>query len=293
MEAAVIKIGCPNRSSELVRRREGTTATQPSDVYKTVSNRLISTVYSGPTLVDIQNALFVTGSDASVEPPSSATDDVCLLRVMGMEREMNKAESKYTLKMKCNGNGVADDGYKWRKYGQKSIKNNPNPRSYYKCTNPRCGAKKQVEMSLEDPETLIITYEGLHLHFSFPHFFSGQSHADSPARKKLKTAEEENTHKQDDQQKQEEEINLVGLSHDSPGPTSELRGAGPLGLLEDMVPSNILKPSSSESSFSDNSYSPPVDSPPSPPSLLSWSPAYSPLFFEFDSNLDFILDVGI
>lgn len=27
------------------------------------------------------------------------------------------------------GTWPADDGYKWRKYGQKSIKNSPNPRS--------------------------------------------------------------------------------------------------------------------------------------------------------------------
>lgn len=42
-------------------------------------------------------------------------------------------ENKYTLKMKSCGNngGLADDGYKWRKYGQKSIKNSPNPRYIY------------------------------------------------------------------------------------------------------------------------------------------------------------------
>jgi hypothetical protein len=40
-------------------------------------------------------------------------------------------ENKYTLKMKTCGNGLAEDGYKWRKYGQKSIKNSPNPRYTY------------------------------------------------------------------------------------------------------------------------------------------------------------------
>ncbi|TYJ10553.1 hypothetical protein E1A91_A11G215000v1 [Gossypium mustelinum] len=28
---------------------------------------------------------------------------------------------------------AVDDGYKWRKYGKKSVKNSPNPRNYYKC----------------------------------------------------------------------------------------------------------------------------------------------------------------
>ncbi|RZS02830.1 hypothetical protein BHM03_00032918 [Ensete ventricosum] len=41
------------------------------------------------------------------------------------------------------------------------------PTSYYRCSNPRCGAKKQVERSMEDPETLIVTYEGLHLHCTY------------------------------------------------------------------------------------------------------------------------------
>ncbi|KAA8520426.1 hypothetical protein F0562_014683 [Nyssa sinensis] len=30
---------------------------------------------------------------------------------------------------------VLDDGYKWRKYGQKVVKNSLHPRSYYRCTH--------------------------------------------------------------------------------------------------------------------------------------------------------------
>nr|XP_018677368.1 PREDICTED: probable WRKY transcription factor 49 [Musa acuminata subsp. malaccensis] len=85
-------------------------------------------------------------------------------------------DHKFTIRIKTCENGLADDGYKWRKYGQKSIKNSPNPRSYYRCTNPRCNAKKQVERSMEDPETLIVTYEGLHLHYTYSHLLlSGSS----------------------------------------------------------------------------------------------------------------------
>ncbi|ERN03304.1 probable WRKY transcription factor 48 [Amborella trichopoda] len=59
-----------------------------------------------------------------------------------------------------------EDGYRWRKYGQKAVKNSPYPRSYYRCTSPKCGVKKRVERSFEDPSTVITTYEGQHTHQS-------------------------------------------------------------------------------------------------------------------------------
>ncbi|KAF4368201.1 hypothetical protein F8388_022834 [Cannabis sativa] len=57
-----------------------------------------------------------------------------------------------------------EDGYRWRKYGQKAVKNSPFPRSYYRCTNSKCTVKKRVERSSEDPTTVITTYEGQHCH---------------------------------------------------------------------------------------------------------------------------------
>ncbi|TVU35624.1 EcWRKY-70 [Eragrostis curvula] len=68
-----------------------------------------------------------------------------------------------------------EDGYRWRKYGQKAVKNSPYPRSYYRCTTQRCPVKKRVERSYQDPAVVITTYEGKHTH-PIPATLRGSTH---------------------------------------------------------------------------------------------------------------------
>ncbi|XP_020098217.1 probable WRKY transcription factor 71 isoform X2 [Ananas comosus] len=73
-----------------------------------------------------------------------------------------------------------EDGYRWRKYGQKAVKNSPYPRSYYRCTTQKCGVKKRVERSHQDPSIVITTYEGQHNHQSPATFRGGMHHFVAP-----------------------------------------------------------------------------------------------------------------
>lgn len=250
--------------------------------------RLISTVYSGPRIQDIENALSVTTRKKYQSQPQHQTSRINSI----LERGLTRIENKYTLKVKSCGNGMTDDGYKWRKYGQKSIKNSPNPRSYYKCTNPRCSAKKQVERSRDEPDTLIITYEGLHLHFAYP-LINHPSQDDSPISKKHKKAAipaEAEPHSQAFVASQApQEIttanNYMQLLSSFVSCPQEigLEEFSQQGLLEDVVPWMIRNPSShnnnnissDSSSCSSNSQS---RSPPTSPSSLSWPPNYEPCF---------------
>ncbi|XP_065854430.1 probable WRKY transcription factor 57 [Euphorbia lathyris] len=210
---------------------------------------LLSNVYSGPTIFDIENALsFATPTQTHYhsQPRNNSI----------LERGLSKIENnKYTLKLKSCAQAQADDGYKWRKYGQKSIKNTPFPRSYYRCTNPRCSAKKQVERSSEEEDTVIITYEGLHLHFAFPYLEQPQAQAQvqSPPLKRPKKMEAQSN--------------------------ESIITSQPQGLLEDIVPLMVRNPSKnmnengngSSNSSSSSSY----PSPPTSPSSFSWSSNYS------------------
>ncbi|KAJ9169272.1 hypothetical protein P3X46_017479 [Hevea brasiliensis] len=56
-----------------------------------------------------------------------------------------------------------EDGYNWRKYGQKQAKCSENPRSYSKCTHPYCQVRKKIERSPDD-QIMEVIYKGAHNH---------------------------------------------------------------------------------------------------------------------------------
>ncbi|GMY08973.1 WRKY transcription factor 71-like [Fagus crenata] len=79
------------------------------------------------------------------------------------KKEKRKREPRFAFLTKSEIDHL-EDGYRWRKYGQKAVKNSPYPRSYYRCTSQKCSVKKRVERSFQDPSIVITTYEGQHNH---------------------------------------------------------------------------------------------------------------------------------
>ncbi|KAF8689657.1 hypothetical protein HU200_041719 [Digitaria exilis] len=49
---------------------------------------------------------------------------------------------------------ILDDGYRWRMYGSKVVKGNPNPRT------AGCPMRKHVERASHDPRSVVTTYNG-------------------------------------------------------------------------------------------------------------------------------------
>ncbi|KAE8099368.1 hypothetical protein FH972_017357 [Carpinus fangiana] len=261
-----------NHSPFFVLPEKTTEPDKTSGLDEEAINRLISAVYSGPTIGDIDSALSVTPrKNDQLQELSQAS------RISILESGLNKVEHKYTLKIKSFGNVMADDGYKWRKYGQKSIKNSPNPRSYYRCTNTRCSAKKQVERSSEDPETLIITYEGLHLHYAYPYFLHDQNENVDPAIKKPKTTISQAQAHETREAQESPTTNLTTGPALSP-PEDREGIMGSQGLLEDVVPLMIRNPTNN--TFSNSSSCSSYRSPPTSPSSLSWCTSYSATCFD-------------
>ncbi|KAM3413110.1 hypothetical protein ACQJBY_004338 [Aegilops geniculata] len=101
------------------------------------------------------------GEDGSADHGSCRSDEKKQKKKGKGEKKARESRMAFATKSEVDH---LDDGYRWCKYGQKAVKNSSFPRSYYRCTAARCGVKKLVERSQQDPSTVVTTYEGRHGH---------------------------------------------------------------------------------------------------------------------------------
>ncbi|KAK1283187.1 WRKY transcription factor 55 [Acorus calamus] len=141
-----------------------------SDVFRQASNRLRSpppplppigdvTLFEAP---DYAGPTTVGGTDFEAAGPS--------VQRAATRRKKKDSCGRYTERvpapaLRAGGADIPpDDGYTWRKYGQKDILGSRFPRNYYRCThkNYGCGAKKYVQRLDEDPSMYEVTYRDPH-----------------------------------------------------------------------------------------------------------------------------------
>ncbi|KAL1549225.1 WRKY transcription factor, variant 2 [Salvia divinorum] len=244
----LVKVAAAGSEDELVRELVDELSPlfmQPYNMAFSADSHLLSPPHFSPTLDDSY------GIHGLGNHMSEADVRISMMERSHLKKANHDNINKYTLRINNCGTVMADDGYKWRKYGQKSIKNSPNPRSYYRCTNSRCNAKKQVERSIEDPEILIITYEGLHLHYTYPFLFLNDQ--------------------QQPTKKHRGPIITKAEAHYFPAQAQNMMAQQ--GLLEDVVPLTIRKPANSSQSSSSISHD--RSSQPSSPASSNSLSAYS------------------
>ncbi|KAL6538703.1 WRKY transcription factor [Orobanche gracilis] len=119
--------------------------------------------YSSISSSSTEAAAAAGEEDSNKGKKESTQEDTYEKEVKAKKKGEKEKQARFAFMTKSEVDHL-EDGYRWRKYGQKAVKNSPYPRSYYRCTTQKCPVKKHVERSFQDPSIVITTYEGQHNH---------------------------------------------------------------------------------------------------------------------------------
>ncbi|KAK7285827.1 hypothetical protein RJT34_20609 [Clitoria ternatea] len=159
------------QGKELAKQLSDHLVSSSHDTNEFLIEKILSTYEKALTMVNWRptnsgNMMDSNCSLANGSPISEVVDHEFEHKAVFKKR---KTMPRWTEQVKlCSRTGLErsfDDGYSWRKYGQKDILGAKFPRGYYRCTHRNvqgCLATKQVQRSDEDPTTIEVTYRGRH-----------------------------------------------------------------------------------------------------------------------------------
>jgi hypothetical protein len=163
-----------NNKSDVIMKSTELNNNQPA----TPNSSSISSASSHEALNDIDQVKLETNQEEDQEEEQK-TNNIKQLKVAKMTNGKRQRAPRFAFMTKSEVDHL-EDGYRWRKYGQKAVKNSPFPRSYYRCTSAHCNVKKRVERSYTDSTIVVTTYEGQHNHPSpvmpRPSFLGASNH---------------------------------------------------------------------------------------------------------------------
>ncbi|CAH9089686.1 unnamed protein product [Cuscuta epithymum] len=132
------------------------------DKIETSFQILLCLLHPPPSTTAPESSISVEGSS----PNEGIHKSMPEFRSMTKRRKLLPTWTEQVRVVTDNGlEGPPEDGYSWRKYGQKDILGAKYPRSYYRCTYRQmhnCWAIKQVQRSDGDSSLFEITYKGAH-----------------------------------------------------------------------------------------------------------------------------------
>ncbi|XP_010535673.1 PREDICTED: probable WRKY transcription factor 38 [Tarenaya hassleriana] len=172
VQALLYGHGCANKLKLRLNKRkadEGSVSSDHQDLAKTILgcfSDALSVLIDSTTSSSVDQPFEISPTMSSPCPPPLIPNPRRDQRVSPKKRRTSNTEARGENWRDDSPAPIYYDGYLWRKYGQKKIKNSDHQRSYYRCAynddHPYCEARKHVQKIQEDPPVYRTTYFGRH-----------------------------------------------------------------------------------------------------------------------------------